>query len=254
MNFFSPKTAAVRYAKGRPFFHQLVIQRAKDFLPDDKLLQFALDVGCGTGLSSVALKEIAENIIGTDISREMIVLAPKDKNITYFVSDAENLPFNEGEFNLITISQAVHWLNRKKFFSEARRVLKEKGWLIIYDNYFSGQILENPRFQIWYQESYLRKYPIPPRNWASFDGEDTEKGGFNLLKYERIENTIGFSLEELTNFLLTLTNVIAAVEGGNEEITDVKFWLAENLKSFFKNTAEANILFNAPIWFLQRAG
>ncbi len=118
MNFFSPKTAAERYAKGRPFFHRLVIRRAKDFLPDDKLLPLALDVGCGTGLSTVALKEIAENIIGTDISPEMIMLAPKDKDIAYVVSDAENLPFNENEFNLITISQAVHWLNRKKFFSK----------------------------------------------------------------------------------------------------------------------------------------
>ena len=252
MNFFSPKTAAERYAKGRPFFHRLIIRRTRDFLSINKLLPLALDVGCGTGLSTVALKEIAENIIGTDISREMIALAPKDKNIAYFVSDAENLPFNENEFNLVTISQAVHWLNRKKFFSEARRVLKEKGWLIIYDNYFSGQMPENPQFQIWYRESYLGKYPIPPRNWASFNGEDTEKEGFNLLKHERIENTIGFSLEELTNFLLTLTNVIAAVEGGNERITDVEFWLTENLKPFFKDTVEVNILFNAPIWLLQR--
>ena len=254
MNFFNPKTVAERYAKGRPYFHRLIIQRAKDFLSIDSPLPLALDLGCGTGLSAVALKEIAENVIGTDVSREMIALAPKDKNIAYFVSNAENLPLNENEFNLITISQAIHWLNRKKFFSEARRVLKEKGWIIIYDNYFSGRMPENPQFHTLYKKSFLEKYPIPPRNWAAFTGEETEKEGFVLLKHEQIENKIRFSHEELTNFLLTLTNVIAAVEGGREEITDVKLWLAENLKPFFKNTAGVTILFNAPIWFLQRAG
>lgn len=253
MNFFSLNTSAERYAKGRPFFHQLVIRRARDFLALENLLPLALDVGCGTGLSTIALKEISQSVAATDISREMIAFAPKDKNIAYFVSDAENLPFDENKFDLITISQAVHWLDRKKFFSEARRIIKENGWMIIYDNYFSGRMPENSEFQIWYRESFLEKYPIPPRNWASFTGDETEKEGFDLLKHERIENTIVFSLEELTNFLLTLTNVIAAVEGGSEEITDVRFWLTENLKMFFKDAAEARVLFNAPIWFLQRA-
>ena len=254
MNFFSPKTAAARYAKGRPFFHPLIIRRAKEFLSLKKTLPVALDVGCGTGLSTVALREIAENVVGTDVSREMIAFAPKDKSIAYLVSDAENLPFDKNKFNLITISQAIHWLDKKRFFAEAKRVLKKKGWLIVYDNYFSGQMPGDTRFQNWHKELFLEKYPTPPRNWASFTGEETEKEGFALLGHERIENIIGFSHEELTDFLLTLTNVIAAVEGGQEEITNVKFWLAENLKPFFKDTAEVNILFNAPIWFLRRTG
>ncbi len=253
MNFFNPKAVAERYADGRPFFHPLIIKRAKEFLSLKELLPSALDIGCGTGLSTVALKDVAEMVIGIDASREMIASARKDAGIKYFVSTAENLPFGENEFDLITMSQVVHWLEREKFFSEARRVLKKKGWIIIYDNYFSGQMLANPEFHILYKETYLKKYPTPPRAWASFTADETEREGFRLLKRERIENTINFSLAELTSFLLTLTNVIAAVEGGRENIANVKLWLLKNFKPFFQDSTEHKFLFNAPVWFLQRA-
>lgn len=253
MHFFSPKTVAERYAKGRPFFHPLIIQHAKEFLFLKELLPSALDIGCGTGLSTVALRDIAEKVVGIDASREMIALARKDANMKYFVSTAENLPFGEDEFDLITMSQVFHWLEREKFFSEARRVLKEKSCIIIYDNYFSGRMSVNLEFHTWYKEIYLKKYPTPPRAWASFTTEETKKEGFRLVKHEWIENTINFSLEELTSFLLTLTNVIASVEGGKEDIENVKIWLTKNLEPFLKNGVQSKFLFNAPVWFLQRA-
>ncbi len=123
--------------------------------------------------------------------------------------------------------------------------------MIIYDNYFSSRMPENPGFQTWYKEFYLKKFPTPPRNWVSFTAEETEKEGFYLIKHEWIKNTIDFSLGELTGFLLTLTNVIATVEGGNEKIEDVESWLTENLSPFFQGARE-EFLFSAPIWFLQR--
>lgn len=59
MNYFNSKTAAERYTKGRPHFHSNTIMHIKDFLHLDKKLNNALDVACGTGLSTKALLEIA---------------------------------------------------------------------------------------------------------------------------------------------------------------------------------------------------
>jgi len=252
MNYFSPKTAAERFAVGRPFFHPFIIQKIKEFLAPEKSFRRALDVGCGTGFSSVALKEIAENIVGIDASGEMISFAPKDEKIDYLISDAEVLPLADDAFDLITMSQILHWLDHQTFFAEARRVLKNKGWIIVYDNYFSAQMPENPEFQNWHKEYFLEKYPPPPRNWVSFTAEDTEKEGFHLIKHESFKNEINFTKEKLAAFLLTISNVIAAVEGGNEELKDVEISLAENLDSFFTGAGEKPILFNAPIWYLQR--
>lgn len=252
MNYFSPKSAAERFANGRPYFHPVIVRRIKEFLSITKPLSSALDVGCGTGLSTIALKELAQNAIGVDASAEMIALAPKENGVRYFVAPAESLPFEENEFDIITLSQVFHWLDRDKFLTEANRVLHSNGWLIAYDNYFTGQTAGNADSQSWYEE-YLEKYPMPSREKIKFTAENTNSYGFHLLKEEWYSNTIGFSLEELTDFLITQTNVIAVVEGGNEKIETVYLWLTERLKPVFGNTKEQRFIFNAPIWYLQRA-
>lgn len=109
-------------------------------------MHFALDVGCGTGFSTVALKEIVQKVIGLDISAERLSLAEKKGNVEYILRSAENLPVCADKFDLITVSQAIHWVNKDKFFKEADRVLKRSGWLIAYDNYFSNQAEKNPAF------------------------------------------------------------------------------------------------------------
>ncbi len=249
MNYFSPKSAAERYTKGRPYFHPLIIGRIKEFLSLAEPLSSALDVGCGTGLSTIALKEIAENVVGVDASAEMIALAPRENEIKYFVAPAENLPFEENEFDIITLSQVFHWLDKDKFLAEANRVLRPNGWLVAYDNYFSGQMTENTEFHRWYKEEYLEKYPIPPRGKILFTSENINPYGFRLHKEEWVKNIVGFSLGGIVDYLVTQSNVIAAVEGGKEKIEEVREWLTESVKSMFGNTKE-NFLFNTPIWYL----
>jgi ubiquinone/menaquinone biosynthesis C-methylase UbiE len=251
VNYFSPKTAAERFARGRPFFHPFIIRKIKEFLAPEKPFRRALDVGCGTGFSTIALKEIAGNIVGIDASSEMISLAPKDERINYLMANGEALPFKSNAFDLITMSQVLHWLDRKTFFSEARRILKNESWIIVYDNYFSSQMPDNPNFQIWHKKSFLEKYPVPPRDWVAFDAVETAKEGFRFIKHEQLENKISFNLKSLTSFLVTMSNVIALVEGGNEKIEEVEDWLARNLKPFFP-TENQEFLFNATIWYLQR--
>ena len=252
MNFFSSKSAAERYPKGRPYFHPLVIERIKTFISPAKPIGRAIDVGCGTGLSTIALKEIADEIMGVDASLEMIALAESDERIEYFVADAVRLPFGEDEFDLMTLSSAFHWLDRGKFLKEAERVLRSRGWLIVYDNYFSGRMEESAAFETWYRASHLRKYPPPPRTWASFTEEDSGNEDFHLAGHEQYQNTIVFSVERLVDYLTTQSNIIAAVEGGSEDIGEVRLWLTENLKPLFGDLQEATFLFHGPVWYLQK--
>jgi ubiquinone/menaquinone biosynthesis C-methylase UbiE len=253
MNYFGFKTAAERYAQGRPFFHAVVIRRAKEFLPLALPMARALDVGCGTGHSSVALKEMAEAIVGVDASMEMIAHAPRDARLAYAVALAERLPFGGRAFELMTLSQVSHWLDRKVFFAEARRVLCPAAWLLIYDAYFSARSVGSTDFQQWHNEAYLKRYPSPPRAPVALAAADLEGTGFQLRKHEQLQHTIGFTLERLVDYLLTQSNVIAAVEAGTQEIEEARRWLTENIKPFFKARAEADFLFNIPVWYLQAA-
>lgn len=252
MNFFSSKSAAERYPKGRPYFHPQVIERIRTFLSLMKPLPRAIDIGCGTGLSTVALKEIAAKVVGVDMSRAMIALAARDERIKYSVADAVELPFDEGEFDLMTLSSAFHWLDRRKFLREASRVLRSRGWLIVYDNYFSGRMEENIVFETWYREKHLRRYPPPSRAQLSFTEEDSGNEGFHLAGQEQYRNKISFSIEGLIDYLTTQSNVIAAVEYGDEQIDGVRLWLTENLKPLFGELQETTFLFYGPIWYLQK--
>jgi SAM-dependent methyltransferase len=253
VNFFSPKSAAERYSKGRPYFHPIVIERIKKFLSLNEPLSRALDVGCGTGLSTVALKEIAREVVGVDAASEMIALADSDPRIEYLVAGAESLPFAEDEFEMVTLSSAFHWLDKEKFLKEAARVLCTGGWLVVYDNYVSGQMEENQGFQTWYREGYLKKYPPPPRTWPAFTAEDSARADFHLLGKEHYQNTLSFSVRQMVDYLLTQSNVIAAVECGSQEIGDVRRWLTESIEPLFAGRKEGNFLFNGPIWYLQNA-
>lgn len=252
MNFFSPKSAARRYREGRFYFHPIIIERIRGFLSLNEPLSIALDVGCGTGLSTIALKEIARRVVGVDASLEMLALADKEPHVEYGVASAEELPFKDGVFEMITLAQALHWLDKARFFAEARRVLRSTGWLIFYDHYFSSEMKDNPEFKLWFQENYPKRFPPPPRGRLNFTPEDSEESGFQLLGHESFQNSLSFSVEGLVNYLLSHSNVIAAVEFGSEEIDEVRRWLTENIKPLFGASEEANFLFNAPIWFLRK--
>lgn len=252
MNFFRPKSAAERYARARPHFHPVIVERVREYLSLKVRVHRVLDVGCGTGLSTLALKEIAEEIIGVDASSEMVALAPADGQIQYCIARAEHLPFDARSFDLMTLSQVFHWLDREKFLKEAGRILRGRGWLIVYDNYFSGQMGENVEFHHWHQESFLKKYPSPHRAWASFTNENTRVEGFNLLNHEWHQNGTKFSPVALTDYLTTQSNMIAVVEGGRETIEEARTWLLENIGPLFGERKEAEFTFNAPIWYLRR--
>lgn len=121
MNYFSPKSVAERYAKGRPFFHRNTVKHIREFLHIQNKLQNALDVACGTGMSATALLDIAENVFGIDTSDEMLKLALNPQQIKYAKASAENLPFEKNYFDLITVSSGVHWFNIDQSLREANR-------------------------------------------------------------------------------------------------------------------------------------
>lgn len=253
MNFFGPASAAERYAKGRPFFHPLVAGRVRQFFGLKEPLGRALDVGCGTGLSTAALRELAAEVVGVDASGAMVAHAPRREGVAYVVADAERLPFGEGVFELATVSQVLHWLDRARFFAEARRVLRARGRLVVYDNYFAGAPQGDEAFLRWHRESYLQRYPSPQRAWADLEAGDVAREGFRLLAHESLPNEVGFSVGALADYLLTQSNVIAAVEGGREGAGEARRWIVETAGPLFGGDEEKRFLFRAPVWYMERA-
>lgn len=249
-NYFAGKDAAERYARGRPYFHPLVVCKIARFLHLDEPVHTALDVACGTGHSCVALTKIASWVIGADPSVEMLDQAPRNDHVKYVEATAEDLPFDAESFDLVTVSSAFHWFDRVRFLSEARRVLRASGWLVVYDNFFFGRMKKNTEFEHWYRDHYLIRYPSPSRDRRPFTDEEAENHGFRFAEREKYVNDILFSVEELAGYLETQSNVIVAVECGKESLEEVHEWLVGSLTSLFRGS-KATLEFGGYIWYLE---
>jgi ubiquinone/menaquinone biosynthesis C-methylase UbiE len=253
MNY--PQTAAERYSKGRPDFHGNTVKHVKNYLHLDKKLDKALDIACGTGLSTKALLEIATHVYGTDISQEMLKLALHTDKINYSIAPAEQQPFADSYFDLITVSSGVHWFDIDKFLSEANRLLKSKSWLVLYENHFIAEMIGNSDFIDWFPNVYLKKYPSPPRNNSySWINENLHQKNFNFMVEEKFKNAIKFNKKQLSLYFTTQSNIISAVEKNETTYQQVEDWLDKELASFFDNDdTEQTINYGNWIKFIQRA-
>lgn len=96
-----------------------------------------LDLGCGTGKSTENLVKKDIEIFGCDHDSKMLYQAKKNSlergfGIKYKKCEAENLPFQDNYFDIVTIGNAFHWFANKKAVKNIERVLKPRGLLFIY--------------------------------------------------------------------------------------------------------------------------
>ncbi|XP_021369491.1 putative methyltransferase DDB_G0268948 isoform X3 [Mizuhopecten yessoensis] len=136
IRLFEGKDHAKLYARYRPTYTSEVYDEIRKYcqLPEGSGCHKAVDVGCGNGQSTLPLKNIFENVIGIDISDKQISEAKKQSNsIDFKTGPAEDLSFLGNETaDLVTTAQALHWMDRPRFFNEVRRVLRPGGALAVY--------------------------------------------------------------------------------------------------------------------------
>jgi SAM-dependent methyltransferase len=73
------------------------------------------------------LAEVFRKVIATDASEKQIANAERHPRVEYRVATAENSALESNSIDVITVTQALHWFDLEKFYSEVRRVLKLRG-------------------------------------------------------------------------------------------------------------------------------
>ncbi len=105
------------------YTYESEIKAIKRVLPQG----YGLEVGVGTGRFAIPLGIT----VGVEPSKKMADIARK-RGIEVIEGTAESLPFNDEEFDFLLMVTTVCFIDDlKKAFSEAYRVLKKKGALII---------------------------------------------------------------------------------------------------------------------------
>ncbi|WP_336518126.1 class I SAM-dependent methyltransferase [Pollutibacter soli] len=84
---------------------------------------------CATGNGQVAgpMSLVFAEVYATDISSSQISNAVQAPNIFYSIQPAEKVDFPGDYFDMITVSQAIHWFNFDAFYHEVARTLKPGG-------------------------------------------------------------------------------------------------------------------------------
>jgi SAM-dependent methyltransferase len=108
-----------------------------------------LALGCGTGIEVRALRRLTEpgtTIVGVDHSRELIEVARRltaqegaSDKVTYATADAHDLPYADGEFDIVTMHTLIsHVDDPVQVLREARRVVRPGGTVAIFDGDYAS--------------------------------------------------------------------------------------------------------------------
>lgn len=228
-NPFGSDEMASGYATARPAVHPRVIEQVVSQLGRREPFSRALDVGCGTGLSTRALGRFANQCIGVDPAEAMLKWASTTAPAAHFaVGRAEAIPVCDRVFDLITAAGSLNYADLDLFFPEASRVLMPGGVLVVYD-FSPGRRFRNaPGLDEWFS-SFVTRYPPPPDEARALDPEilaDLDSG-FRVQGHRfeiGLTLTPGFYLD----YMMTETNVAAAVRSGAPR-SEIRRWCAGTL-------------------------
>lgn len=132
-----------------------------DFAQMDVKGKAVLDAGCGFGLSLVLLGimgaeklcgfDLYENMVNTVNSYKKLLPDGLDKRMQVEQADAAAMPYEDNQFDLVISIEAVsHYLDNEAFLTEAHRVLKPGGVLLITDgNNGRNPTIRQNTAQIW---------------------------------------------------------------------------------------------------------
>ncbi len=135
--FFSKH--AERYSKSQSFASGSDLAVLIEAL-EPKGTDEALDVATGTGFTAVSLAKKTRNVIGIDLTEEMLeqarALARSQglTNVSFDLGDAMKMEYPDASFDIVTTRRATHHFDDlPRFLSEAKRVLKRGGKIGVVD-------------------------------------------------------------------------------------------------------------------------
>ncbi len=125
-------------------FHAITFRRSlavvslfADYLPERGKV---LDIGAGTGHVAAILRNSERDVVACDILNLLMLPLP------YVIADGARLPFLDESFDAATLITVLHHVPKPlhaQFFSEASRVLRPGGKLVVMEDTFHGNIERN---------------------------------------------------------------------------------------------------------------
>lgn len=124
------KISAFHYSAFRPELHSQILNET---FGEHGKHNLGLDVGCGTGHSSIALANSCEKVIGIEPSIEMLNKSLKHPSVEYALYNLKYLDFANDYFDIITFAGSLYYAKSQQLLNEVVRVSKHTAKILVYD-------------------------------------------------------------------------------------------------------------------------
>ena len=166
-----------------------------------------LDVATAAGHTAFAFAPQVAHVTATDLTPEMLTVAAdlavqkELTNLTFELADAEDLPYSNETFDLVTCRIAPHHFPKiQQFINEAARVLKPNGLLAVVDNIVPGTHLRGKKARLINEAgAYVNAFeklrdPSHGRCWSIGEWEQGfRQAGFTVQHQELLSKEIEFA-------------------------------------------------------------
>ncbi len=126
------KYIAFHYSAYRPPLHKLILEKC---LNDDEYFNLGLDIGCGTGYSSIALSKYCSTVLGLEPNNSMLKGLQISNKIIYINGFANRLPIKDESINIITFAGSLYYAKSKELILELERISSKGTIILVYDFY-----------------------------------------------------------------------------------------------------------------------
>jgi ubiquinone/menaquinone biosynthesis C-methylase UbiE len=204
------------YAAYRPHYPEALFDFLAEHAPGRSL---AWDCACGNGQATLDLAERFEHVIGTDRSEAQIAQAPSHPRIEWRVAPGERSGLPDATCDLVSVAQALHWLDIDGFFREARRVARAAGLIAVWS--YGDVRLDEPEV-----DGVVRHFARttvgpywPPQRRIVDDAYRSVAMPFEEIDVPAFEMDDRWTLEQLLGYVRTWSATTRYREALNEDPT-----------------------------------
>ena len=180
----------------------------------------AWDCATGNGQAALDLAQLFNRVIATDISKELLALAPPHPRIVYREAPAEASGIESKSIDLITVAQALHWFDLPCFWPEVDRVLKDDAIFAFWG--YNWPIVQPEVDRILERFRSLISAYWPERSVVLHDGYSVVSPPLASVSTPVLEATAQWDLDDYIAHLSSWSAVRYFKERTDEDIT-IKF-------------------------------
>lgn len=225
---------ALGYARCRPALHAWIVRRIARQFEHPLPVRRALDLGCGSGLSTAPLAGLAQSTLGLEPSIPMFAWSRQVAPEAVFVGgQVERMPFCNDSFDLITAAGSLNYADLSNAFAEIARILQPAGSFFLYDFSTGRSLKDSDRLDRWF-DTFLARFPAAKDSWKEITQAILlqESNPLRLLSFRPFATDLIYDLDTYIDYLMTETNVAQAISEGHTE-TAIRGWCRHTLGEIF---------------------